>query len=153
MIDPFWYTSTSTGLRVDTGDEMDVDLNRGKDRLGTFTVDSPDTYRATVFVESTPLKVYRDYVGIVGKPLKSDAPYEQYAKPLWKSWAQFYTKVDQEKLLDYATDLHDSVTWTTVGIATPGGVAAVQGIGVFMTAANAWTGARGIATFEGFSVT
>ena len=61
-----------------------------------------------MFVESTPLEVYRDYIGIVGKPTKSDAPYEQYAKPLWNSWAQFYTKVDQEKLLDYATDLHDN---------------------------------------------
>ncbi|MGY1503497.1 TIM-barrel domain-containing protein [Streptomyces sp. QTS52] len=108
MIDPFWYTSRSTGLRVDTGDVMDVALNKGKDGLGTFTVESPGTYKATVFVESTPLEVYRDYIGIVGKPLKSDAPYEQFAKPLWNSWAQFYTKVDQEKLLDYATDLHDN---------------------------------------------
>lgn len=108
MIDPFWYTSQSTGLRVDTGNVMDVALNKGKDGLGTFTVESPDTYKATVFVESTPLEVYRDYIGIVGKPAKSDAPYEQYAKPLWNSWAQFYTKVDQEKLLDYATDLHDN---------------------------------------------
>ncbi|GAB2965851.1 hypothetical protein GCM10023080_029480 [Streptomyces pseudoechinosporeus] len=108
MIDPFWYTSKSTGLRVDTGDVMDVALNKDKDGLGTFTVESPDTYKATVFVESTPLEVYRDYIGIVGKPTKSDAPYEQYAKPLWNSWAQFYTKIDQEKLLDYATDLHDN---------------------------------------------
>ncbi|WP_413804737.1 TIM-barrel domain-containing protein [Streptomyces sp. OE57] len=108
MIDPFWYTSKSTGLRVDTGDVMDVTLNKRKDGLGTFTVESPDTYKATVFVESTPLEVYRDYIGIVGKPGKSDATYEQYAKPLWNSWAQFYTKVDQEKLLDYATDLHDN---------------------------------------------
>ncbi|MFF7656158.1 TIM-barrel domain-containing protein [Streptomyces sp. NPDC007983] len=103
MIDPFWYSSTATGLRVDTGNVMDVTLDKG---LGTFTVESPDTYKATVFVESTPLEVYRDYIGIVGKPAKSDATYEQYAKPLWNSWAQFYTKVDQEKLLDYATDLH-----------------------------------------------
>ncbi|CAM5250603.1 hypothetical protein SALBM311S_05071 [Streptomyces alboniger] len=108
MIDPFWYTSKSTGLRVDTGNVMDVALNKGKDGLGSFIIESPDTYKATVFVESTPLEVYRDYIGIVGKPTKSDAPYEQYAKPLWNSWAQFYTKVDQEKLLDYATDLHDN---------------------------------------------
>ncbi|MGO4431602.1 glycoside hydrolase, partial [Streptomyces sp. MCAF7] len=87
---------------------MDVTLNAQKDGLGRFTVESPDTYKATVFVESTPLEVYRDYIGIVGKPAKSDATYEQYAKPLWNSWAQFYTKVDQEKLLDYATDLHDN---------------------------------------------
>ncbi|MEV5954753.1 TIM-barrel domain-containing protein [Streptomyces sp. NPDC051987] len=108
MIDPFWYTSSSTGLRVDTGDTMNVDINAGKDGLGRFTVDSADTYRATVFVESTPRAVYRDYIGIVGKPKQSDATYEQYAKPLWNSWAQFYTKVDQQKLLNYATELHEN---------------------------------------------
>ncbi|WP_249416445.1 glycoside hydrolase family 31 protein [Streptomyces sp. TS71-3] len=106
MVDPFWYTSRSTGLRVDTGHIMDVAVNEGgKDGIGRFTVDSPDTYRATVFVESTPLDVYRDYIGIVGAPTKSDATYEQYTKPLWNSWAQFYTHVDQAKLLDYATGL------------------------------------------------
>ena len=47
----------------------------------------------------------------------------------------------------------DGVSWTTVGTATPGGVAAAQDIGVFMTAANGWAGTRGIAGFQGFSVT
>ncbi|WP_405538976.1 alpha-N-acetylglucosaminidase C-terminal domain-containing protein [Streptomyces sp. NBC_00075] len=46
----------------------------------------------------------------------------------------------------------DGVTWTTVGTALPGGSAATQDVGVFMTAANGWTGARGIATFDGFTV-
>lgn len=108
MVDPFWFTASSAGLYVDTGDTMDVSLNAGGDGLGRFTVESGTTYRATVFVESTPRAVYRDYIGIVGKPRQSDATYEQYAKPLWNSWAQFYTKVDQDKILDYATDLHDN---------------------------------------------
>lgn len=108
MIDPFWYTSAATGLRVDTGDSMDVSINGGHDGLGLFTVDSAATYKASVFVESTPLDVYRDYIGIVGKPAKSDATYEQYAKPLWNSWAQYYTSVTQQKLLTYATELHDN---------------------------------------------
>jgi alpha-N-acetylglucosaminidase len=47
----------------------------------------------------------------------------------------------------------DGVTWTTVGTATPSGVATAQDIGVFMTAANGWTGTRGMATFDGFKVT
>ncbi|MET8243011.1 glycoside hydrolase family 31 protein [Streptomyces sp. NPDC005202] len=106
MIDPFWYTSSAAGLHVDTGHVMDVAINEGKDGLGRFDIESADPYRATVFVESTPLEVYRDYVGIVGKPAQSDATYEQYAKPVWNSWAQFYTHVDQAKLLDYAQDLH-----------------------------------------------
>ncbi|WP_406213677.1 alpha-N-acetylglucosaminidase TIM-barrel domain-containing protein [Streptomyces canus] len=46
----------------------------------------------------------------------------------------------------------DGVTWTTVGTATPGGAAAAQDVGVFMTAANGWTDGRGIATFDGFTV-
>ncbi|MDQ0912687.1 hypothetical protein QFZ22_008672 [Streptomyces canus] len=47
----------------------------------------------------------------------------------------------------------DGVTWTTVGTATPSGAAAAQDVGVFMTAANGWTDGRGIATFDGFTVT
>jgi alpha-N-acetylglucosaminidase len=47
----------------------------------------------------------------------------------------------------------DGTTWTTVGTATPGGAATAQDVGVFMTAANGWTGTRGIATFDGFTVT
>jgi alpha-N-acetylglucosaminidase len=46
----------------------------------------------------------------------------------------------------------DGVSWTTVGTATPGGAADSQDAGVFMTAANGWTGTRGIAVFEGFTV-
>ncbi|WP_055489947.1 glycoside hydrolase family 31 protein [Streptomyces sp. TP-A0356] len=108
MIDPFWYTSSAAGLRVETGHVMDVAINQGKDGLGRFDVESADPYRATVFVESTPLDVYRDYVGIVGRPAKSDATYAQYARPAWNSWAQFYTHVDQAKLLEYARKLHDN---------------------------------------------
>ncbi|MDF3297438.1 glycoside hydrolase family 31 protein [Streptomyces sp. K1PA1] len=107
MIDPFWYTSDATGLRVDTGHVMDVAINQQDDGLGRFDVESAEPYRATVFVESTPLEVYRDYVGIVGKPAKSDATDAQYADPVWNSWAQFYTHVDQAKLLSYARALHD----------------------------------------------
>ncbi|MEU6480893.1 glycoside hydrolase family 31 protein [Streptomyces sp. NPDC047017] len=108
MVDPFWYTSAATGLRVDTGQVMDVDLNQGGDGLGRFDIDSAAPYKATVFVESTPLDVYRDYIGIVGRPAKSDATYRQYAEPVWNSWAQFYTHVDQAGLLDYARRLHDN---------------------------------------------
>jgi alpha-glucosidase (family GH31 glycosyl hydrolase) len=108
MVDPFWYTSSATGLFVDTGEVMDVAINDGNDGLGRFTINSGGTYNATVFVEANPLEVYRDHTGIVGKPAKSDATYTQFEKPLWNSWAQFYTKVDQNKLLDYAQKLHDN---------------------------------------------
>ncbi|MFR9800393.1 TIM-barrel domain-containing protein [Streptomyces sp. MS06] len=106
MVDPFWYTQRATGLYVDTDEPMEVSLNSGGDGLGRFTVRSGGTYRATVFVEDTPRDVYRAYVGLVGRPRQSDASDEQYARPLWNTWAQFYTHVDQEKVLDYANGLH-----------------------------------------------
>ncbi len=81
MVDPFWYTESSAGLYVHTGDTMDVSLNAGQDGLGRFGVDSGSTYKATVFVESTPRAVYDDYIGIVGTPRQSDATYEQYENP------------------------------------------------------------------------
>ncbi|GGO96732.1 alpha-N-acetylglucosaminidase TIM-barrel domain-containing protein [Wenjunlia tyrosinilytica] len=46
----------------------------------------------------------------------------------------------------------DGTTWTEVGTATPSGAADTQDIGVFMTAANGWTGTRGIAEFKDFTV-
>jgi alpha-N-acetylglucosaminidase len=46
----------------------------------------------------------------------------------------------------------DGTTWVTVGTATPGGAGAAQDVGVFMTAANGWTGRRGAATFEGLTL-
>ncbi|MGP4005115.1 alpha-N-acetylglucosaminidase [Streptomyces sp. 4N124] len=46
----------------------------------------------------------------------------------------------------------DGTAWTTIGTATPGGMAEAQDVGVFMTAANGWTGTRGIADFERFTV-
>lgn len=47
----------------------------------------------------------------------------------------------------------DGTTWTTLGTVSPAGLAATPDIGVFMTAANGGSGATGIATFDGFTVT
>ena len=58
-----------------------------------------------MFVERTPRAVYRDYVGIAGTPTKSDATARQYELPLWNTWGQFYTSIDQQKALDYAEGL------------------------------------------------
>ncbi len=44
----------------------------------------------------------------------------------------------------------DGRTWQTVGTATPAASAPTADIGLFMTAANGWTGTRGIAEFADF---
>jgi alpha-glucosidase (family GH31 glycosyl hydrolase) len=107
MIDPFWFTSRGAGLWVDTADLMDVSINRDGDGEGRFTVPGA-AFDATAFVERTPRAVYRDYVGIAGKPEKSDATARQFEVPLWNTWGQYYTSVDQQKVLDYADGLKAS---------------------------------------------
>ncbi|HEY3514170.1 MULTISPECIES: alpha-N-acetylglucosaminidase TIM-barrel domain-containing protein [Kribbella] len=46
----------------------------------------------------------------------------------------------------------DGENWTTAGSAVVPGEAAVQDVGVFMSAVNTHTGTTGVATFEGFDV-
>ncbi|MFK4268640.1 glycoside hydrolase family 31 protein [Streptomyces milbemycinicus] len=108
VVTPFWYTASATGLRVDTGEPMDVRINSGGNGLGEFTVTGERPAASTVFVEDTPAEVYRDHIGLVGKPERSDTPYEQYATPLWNSWAQLYTEQNQDNVIDWARSLAEA---------------------------------------------
>lgn len=108
MVDPFWFTRSATGIWFDTRNLMNVSL--GEDTPGVAGMEVRDTasLSATIFVERTPKAVYDDYIGITGRPAKSDAEPYQYETPLWNSWAQFYSGVDQAGFLDYARRLHDA---------------------------------------------
>ncbi|WP_405671318.1 TIM-barrel domain-containing protein [Streptomyces canus] len=105
VVSPFWYTSSATGLWADTNDPMDVRINSGGNGLGEFTVTGDRPAASTVFVEDTPAEVYRDHIALVGKPERSDTPYEQYATPLWNSWAQLYGEQTQANVLAWARAL------------------------------------------------
>ncbi|WP_328636799.1 glycoside hydrolase family 31 protein [Streptomyces canus] len=85
VVSPFWYTSSATGLWADTNDPMDVRINSGGNGLGEFTVTGDRPAASTVFVE--------------------DTPYEQYATPLWNSWAQLYGEQTQANVLAWARAL------------------------------------------------
>jgi alpha-glucosidase (family GH31 glycosyl hydrolase) len=108
MTDPFWFTERGTGLWVDTRDVMDVAMNAVQHGVFGYTLTGSAAMDDTVFVERTAGAVYHDYIGIAGKPTKSDATPAEYAKPLWNSWAQFYTAVSQASVLAWAKGLHDA---------------------------------------------
>lgn len=102
---PFWYTSSASGLWVDTNDDMNVQINHERSGLGSFTVTRTDRFASTVFVESTPRAVYEDYVAIAGTPQTVDDPDSAFATPTWNSWAEFNTDVTQASFLDYVRKL------------------------------------------------
>jgi alpha-glucosidase (family GH31 glycosyl hydrolase) len=106
MIDPFWFTQSATGIWFDTRNLMSVSLGKYTEGVAGMEVTESRTFAATFFVESTPRAVYDDYIGVTGLPAKSDAEPYQYETPLWNSWAQFYTRVDQPGFLDYVRRLH-----------------------------------------------
>ncbi|MEV5574752.1 glycoside hydrolase family 31 protein [Spirillospora sp. NPDC052269] len=108
MTEPFWFTATSAGLYLKTGDLMHVSLGRLHQGVADFEVTDTASLDATFFVERTPRAVYQDYVGIAGKPQTVGATPAQFEKPLWNTWAQFYSTVDQQGFLDYARSLHDA---------------------------------------------
>lgn len=108
ITEPFWFTQRGTGLWVDTEDVMDVSMNDAQQGVFGYTLTQSSTMDSTVFVERNARDVYENYIGITGTPAKSDATNTQYTKPLWNSWAQFYTDVSQDSLLAWANGLHDA---------------------------------------------
>src|SRR4051812_7845936 len=124
--DPYWFTSSSTGMWVNTDDVMFVDINASTNPgVGSFLVtnntrsndgSAPNpsqvgesrSYDAVMFVESTPKAVYDDYVGIAGTPQKSDTTPAQYKTPMWNSWGDLADSVSQASMLNYAKTIHDA---------------------------------------------
>ena len=105
MTDPFWFTERGTGLWVDTHDVMDVSMNSEQHGVFGYAINGTSSMDDTVFVERNAHDVYRDYSGITGTPTKSDATPAEFATPLFNTWAQSYTGVSQQSVLDYAKGL------------------------------------------------
>jgi alpha-glucosidase (family GH31 glycosyl hydrolase) len=108
MVEPFWFTQAGSGVYVDTTHLMTATLGGYQKDVAGFLVNDTGTLDQTVFVEQSPRQVFEDYIGIAGKPDKSDAPDYQYRTPVWNSWAQFYTDVTQKRFVDWARGIHDA---------------------------------------------
>lgn len=102
---PFWLTSSSIGLWLDTIGDVVVSLDHLRDGVARFGLLYDTTFDYAVFVEDEPRGVYDDYVDVIGKPEKSDTTAVQYAEPIWNTWAQFYSSETQERVLEYAEGL------------------------------------------------
>jgi alpha-glucosidase (family GH31 glycosyl hydrolase) len=84
---------------------VSIDGTTSGTQRADFTVKSADSMHAVSFVERSPRDVYDDYVGIAGKPEKSDAPDIQYAEPVWNTWAMYGSEVTQADVLSYAQNI------------------------------------------------
>jgi alpha-glucosidase (family GH31 glycosyl hydrolase) len=123
VVNPFWFTQSGAGIWIDTMHTMNVQINvhnsglasllvtnstssNDSDQGGPTAIGQSRDYDSTVFVESTPRAVYEDYIGIAGKPRKSDTKPYQYRTPMWNDWGDLELGVTQKSFLHYARTLH-----------------------------------------------
>lgn len=110
MDEPFWFTSKATGLWVDTEAAMEVTIDGTTTgpQQADFTVKSMDSLQAVTFIERAPRDVYYDYIGIAGKPGKSDAADIEFSEPVWNTWAMYNKDVTQTDVIGYAQNIRSA---------------------------------------------
>lgn len=102
MTDPFWFTQDGTGLWVDTQQSMHAKIDA---RVARMDVVRAGAVTTTFFVEADAAAVYADHMAAVGYPQRIGATRREFRQPVWNTWAQFYTGVNQAKVLRYARGL------------------------------------------------
>jgi alpha-glucosidase (family GH31 glycosyl hydrolase) len=94
-------------LLVDTYEPMGFSLNRGGD--GLFTVNVKDTRRLAyrVFVGRDIVEAHRALVAAVGRP-ETVPSRDDFTYPIFNTWIEHLTRVDQAKVLAYARKICDN---------------------------------------------
>lgn len=103
---PFWMASSGVGIFADTYDDLAASINKDNDGLLRISyLHSPEMHY-TIFVGQNITEVRDLFVQAVGKPRKRP-PDIVFERPVWGTWCQYFTKVTQRDVLDYARRIHD----------------------------------------------
>ena len=107
MIDPFWFTQSAAGNWSDTREVMAVSL--GSRHAGTAGLEVQDADTSTHSSSWSAHRARSTRTTPASPAVRTRATRRRRSIriPLWNSWAQFYTDVDQASLLAYAQGLHD----------------------------------------------
>jgi alpha-glucosidase (family GH31 glycosyl hydrolase) len=100
---PYWYTSSGMGILVHDYRPVHWSFNAKKDgqfRIGRFA----GSFEYCILLGEGPRDVYRKAIALMGRPKAAPADVE-FALPIYSTWAQYKTAIDQEKTLRYARDI------------------------------------------------
>jgi len=99
---PYWYTSSGIGILVHDHKPMHWSFNNDDD--GQFRFGRKDRgFKYHLILGESAREVFCEFIKIVGRPLDSPADIE-FTRPIYSTWAQYKTAIDQEKTLQYASD-------------------------------------------------
>jgi alpha-glucosidase (family GH31 glycosyl hydrolase) len=102
---PFWMASSGVGIFADTYDDLAASINKDNDGLLRIAyLHSPEMHY-TIFVGKDIAEVRDLFVGTVGKPRKRP-PDIVFERPVWGTWCQYFSKVTERDVLDYARRIH-----------------------------------------------
>ena len=99
---PYWYTSSGVGILVH--DYKPMNWSFDSDHDGQFRIGKKDrAFKYHVIMGESARDVFYSFIEIVGRPIDSP-PDIAFTRPIYSTWAQYKTAIDQEKTLQYAGD-------------------------------------------------
>ena len=103
---PFWMASSGVGIWLDTYDDIAASINKDNDGLLRIAYLHSPEMRYTIFVGKNIAEVRDLFAAAVGKP-RQRPPDEVFERPVWGTWCQYFSKVTQRDVLDYAHKIHE----------------------------------------------
>ncbi len=104
---PLWLTSSGTGIFVPTYQLMGFSINKEKDGLFSFHVKDSDQLSYQVVIGRNIVDAYYSMIRLVGKP-KQVPPREYFVQPIFNSWIEFHTEVNQKGLEAYVDKIRSN---------------------------------------------
>jgi myogenesis-regulating glycosidase len=101
---PIWLTSNGAILFADTYNTMGFDMNSVRQGIFEFHVKKTKGFNWKVIVGENIRDAYFNMINIVGKP-HTVPPREYFVLPIFNTWIEFQTKVNQEDIISYVDQI------------------------------------------------
>jgi alpha-glucosidase (family GH31 glycosyl hydrolase) len=115
VLSPMWLTQSGVVLFVDAYSYLDVSFNRetnGLFKLHLIPREGEDRLSLDVILGENPLEAYRHWVS-TRFSVRPDLPVgarpadDLFTKPIWTTWAYYKSRIDQQKVSEFAKAIHD----------------------------------------------
>jgi myogenesis-regulating glycosidase len=104
---PIWLTSSGMGLFVNSYGEMGFDINRADSGLFSLYMNNDSGMDVTIIPGKNIVDAYYTMIQLVGLPAMVP-PKEFFTKPIFNTWIEFFTDVNQNGVVEYARTMWGS---------------------------------------------
>jgi len=101
---PIWLSSSGSGILVPTYQLMGFSIDKDNDGLFSFHVKDADRLSYQLVVRNNIVEAFSSMVQLVGRP-RQVPPREYFTQPIFNSWIEFHTEVNQKGLEVYVQQI------------------------------------------------